>query len=153
MPDIETHNTRQISDFEKDQYLKALDVFDSEINRFWTRFNVALSIQLLLFAAIAYKIDVIQSYPFMAGVVTIVGFVFSVFTTVIVYLSRAIAWDMYYMVRDFETETEPFRVVEYYARHGGNRVGHTLIACSVVSLLTNVCWLLLLLYVTGMVHH
>ena len=123
------------------QYLKAMDLLDAEITRFWTRFNIATGVQLLLIAAIAASTDKLVAQPVIAVVITVIGLVFSIATILIVWFSWDIVEAMRGTLEDIEDRSHSLILLRTYQRRLGRRMGRIMVTCTGMAGALIVCWI------------
>ena len=70
-------------DYEVQQYSLIMQLYDSEVSRFYTRQNLYIGIQLVIFAAILAGVDKIICYPFLLRFALIVLVFVSLMTALI----------------------------------------------------------------------
>jgi len=125
----------------RDQYLKAVDIFDSENTRFWTRVNLFTGMQLLVIAGLATNIDELLKQKAIAAVLLAVAFLFSLFTVMVVFRSRQISMGLYRTLLQLEEENPEFVLVKTYTSHTRSPMGSIAGYCVAMTLCLSVFWI------------
>ena len=125
----------------KEQYFKALDIFDSENSRFWTRFNLFTGLQLVLVAGIAANfVSLIQS-PTIGYLILSAALTFSIFTIIVTVRSRQISLGIFAVILEIEQTDQSFVLMNKYIRHTKSPMGVIARYCVVMSMLLTVFWI------------
>ena len=124
----------------RDQYLKALDIFDSENTRFWTRVNLFTGMQLLVIAGLASNVDDLLKQRPIATALLGVAFLFSVFTVMVVARSRRISMGIYRTLLQLEEQNPEFILVKTYTKNTRSPMGSIAAYCVAMTLVLSVFW-------------
>lgn len=127
----------------RDQYLKAVDVFDSENTRFWTRFNVFTGIQLIVVAGLAANVEGLKGSKPFASVLILCALAFSVFTIFIVWRSYQISLGIYRALLELEQKDESLILLKTYTKHSRAPMGAIARSCVVLSAFLAVFWVVI----------
>lgn len=128
--------------FAEEQYLKALDIFDSENSRFWTRFNIFTGLQLIVVAGFASNYDALTKHRFVACLLLVIAFIFSVFTILVVWRSRQISLGIFEVLKKIEKQHESFLLVTTYMEATKSPMGVIARYCVAMSVVLAAFWIL-----------
>jgi len=124
-----------------DQYLKAIDMFDSENTRFWTRFNLFIGFQFILIAGFVSGYDKIKDIPKIGILLIIAGITFSIFNFLVVRRSLFILHAIAQLIDALEKNNDDFVLLKYYKIYSKNELGGILKLCIGVSLILILFWI------------
>jgi hypothetical protein len=127
----------------REQYLKAIDIFDSENSRFWTRFNLFTGMQLVVVAGVAANLKELLDYLPIAILLLAMAFAFSLFTVAIVYRSRQISLGIYQTLLALEQRDPDCDLVGTYMKHTRSPMGSIAKYCVFMAGLLSIFWVCL----------
>lgn len=123
-----------------DQYLKAWDLFNSELNRFWVRFNVFMGAQFLIAAALGTNHRWLQDSPQVGAVLWLLLVMLSLFTVSVVNACRQIADGILRTIYELEQKDASFILLRTYDRHRTNPHGAVLGPCHLLARVLFLIW-------------
>ena len=124
----------------KNQYLKALDLYDSENTRFWTRFNVFSGLQLVVIAGIASSFPEFLQHKHIAILMISTALIFSIFTVIVMWRSKQIGHGIVKAICDLEGKDNSCIVLSTYMRATKSPMGIINGYCVLVSIFLTLFW-------------
>ena len=134
-----------------DQYLKSIDIFDSENTRFWTRFNLFTGFQFLLIAGFASGLDKLRNSPGIGILLIFVGLSCAIFNFLVVRRSLFTLRAITKVIDYFESKDENLVLLKKYKEYSKNELGGILKLCLSISLLLILFWIVFALFYMKMI--
>lgn len=128
-----------------EQYLKAIDVFDSENTRCWSRFNLFTGFQLIVVAGLAANFDDLAEHRLVGSLLIIAALVFSIFSTLVMWLSTQIHMGMFRAILELEGMDDSLILLGTYKKHTHFPVNTIAKCCVLMSGFLCVFWVALLI--------
>ncbi len=126
----------------KDQYLKAHDLFDSENNRFWTRFNIFTGLQLAIMAAFVSNYSSLSEFKFMSILSILTAMFFSIFTMLVTHRSFQVNVGMSKAIEHLEENDETLILLKTYLKNCKAPLGGIVRYCFMISVILFVFWVI-----------
>ncbi len=117
----------------KEQYLKALDLFDSENTRFWSRYNLFTGLQILIIAGFAANYKDLIKFKFIAILLVFAAIAFSCFTILVTWRSLQINRGIYKSILEIEKKDDSLMLLETYMRNCKSPLGTIVRYCVALS--------------------
>ncbi len=128
----------------KDQYLKALEIFDADNTRFWTRFNVSIGLQLIMAVGLASNYKALIGNIFFGCLTILVALAFSIFTVLVMWRSLQINIGMFNALQDLEDKDQSLILLKTYSKHSQSPNGIMARYCLGMSSLLTLFWFVIL---------